>query len=62
MDEAFDGLQAALTSDWSGGVFCEVVRGGLLGVGSEVGMDDYISKPVDIDQLLSLLRIWLYEK
>jgi len=26
------------------------------------GASDYISKPVDIDQLLSLLRIWLYEK
>lgn len=25
------------------------------------GASDYISKPVDIDQLLSLLRIWLYE-
>ena len=28
----------------------------------QVGASDYISKPVDIDQLLSLLRIWLYEK
>ncbi|MEO6188441.1 MAG: response regulator [Ginsengibacter sp.] len=27
-----------------------------------VGASDYISKPVDIDQLLSLLRVWLYEK
>ncbi len=26
------------------------------------GASDYISKPVDIDQLVSLLRIWLYEK
>ncbi len=26
------------------------------------GASDYISKPVDIDQLISLLRIWLYEK
>lgn len=25
------------------------------------GASDYISKPVDIDQLLSLLRIWLYD-
>jgi CheY-like chemotaxis protein len=25
------------------------------------GASDYISKPVDIDQLISLLRIWLYE-
>lgn len=25
-----------------------------------VGASDYISKPVDIDQLISLLRVWLY--
>jgi CheY-like chemotaxis protein len=24
------------------------------------GASDYISKPVDTDQLLSLLRVWLY--
>jgi signal transduction histidine kinase/DNA-binding response OmpR family regulator/CHASE3 domain sensor protein len=28
----------------------------------KAGASDYISKPVDIDQLVSLLRIWLYEK
>ncbi|MCW3085186.1 MAG: signal transduction histidine kinase [Bacteroidetes bacterium] len=26
-----------------------------------VGMSDYISKPVEIEQLLSLLRVWLYK-
>jgi signal transduction histidine kinase/CheY-like chemotaxis protein/CHASE3 domain sensor protein len=26
------------------------------------GASDYISKPVDTDQLVSLLRVWLYEK
>ncbi|HTM66263.1 MAG TPA: response regulator [Flavipsychrobacter sp.] len=26
------------------------------------GASDYISKPVDVDQLLSLLRVWLYER
>ena len=25
------------------------------------GASDYISKPVDVDQLSSLLRVWLYE-
>jgi CheY-like chemotaxis protein len=25
-----------------------------------VGMSDYISKPVNIPQLLSLMRVWLY--
>ena len=28
----------------------------------EVGASDYISKPLDIDQLLSLLRVWLYKE
>jgi CheY-like chemotaxis protein/HAMP domain-containing protein len=27
----------------------------------EAGMSDYIAKPVDIEQLLSLLRVWLYQ-
>ncbi len=27
----------------------------------EAGASDYISKPVDFDQLISLLRIWLYD-
>jgi len=26
------------------------------------GASDYITKPVDVDQLVSLLRVWLYEK
>ncbi|MGV3509315.1 MAG: response regulator [Sphingobacteriaceae bacterium] len=28
----------------------------------QAGASDYISKPVDIDQLISLLRVWLYYK
>lgn len=28
----------------------------------DAGASDYISKPVDIDQLVSLLRVWLYHK
>jgi len=24
------------------------------------GMSDYISKPVNVEQLLSLMRVWLY--
>jgi CheY-like chemotaxis protein len=27
----------------------------------EAGASDYITKPVDRDQLLSLLRVWLYQ-
>lgn len=26
----------------------------------EAGANDYISKPVDIDRLISVLRVWLY--
>lgn len=28
----------------------------------KAGASDYITKPVDIDQLVSLLRVWLYER
>jgi CheY-like chemotaxis protein/signal transduction histidine kinase/HAMP domain-containing protein len=28
----------------------------------EVGASDYISKPLDVEQLLSLLRVWLYRQ
>ncbi len=28
----------------------------------QAGASDYISKPVDVDQLVSLLRVWLYDK
>ena len=27
----------------------------------EAGASDYITKPVDTEQLLSLLRVWLYQ-
>jgi CheY-like chemotaxis protein len=26
----------------------------------EAGASDYVAKPVDTDQLLSMLRVWLY--
>ena len=28
----------------------------------KAGASDYITKPVDVDQMLSLLRVWLYDK
>jgi CheY-like chemotaxis protein len=28
----------------------------------EAGASDYIAKPVDIPQLLSLMRVWLYQQ
>ncbi len=27
----------------------------------QAGASDYISKPIDVDQLISLLRVWLYQ-
>ena len=30
--------------------------------GMELGADDYITKPLKIDQLMSLMRVWLYKK
>ncbi|MFV2034326.1 MAG: response regulator, partial [Halocynthiibacter sp.] len=27
----------------------------------EAGASDYLAKPVDVDKLLSLLRVWLYQ-
>jgi CheY-like chemotaxis protein len=27
----------------------------------QAGASDYITKPVDTDQLLSLMRVWLYQ-
>lgn len=29
--------------------------------GLEAGMSDYVTKPVDVDKLLSLMRVWLYK-
>jgi MOSC domain-containing protein YiiM len=36
MDAAHHGLREAMRPDWRGGVTCDVVRGGMIGVGEEV--------------------------
>lgn len=40
MDEACSGLQAALAPPWGGGAFGEVLDGGPIQIGSEVGWDE----------------------
>jgi len=39
MDESFDGLRLAMASDWSGGVYAEVLEDGEIAVGDEVAWD-----------------------
>ena len=38
MDEQHEGLMAALTPDWRGGVLCRVLTGGTINVGDPVSM------------------------
>jgi len=39
MDEAFSGLRAALDKNWAGGVFGEVLTGGIITVGDQVSWE-----------------------
>lgn len=39
MDEALDGLRAALAVDWGGGVFAEVLDSGEIRVGDDVAWE-----------------------
>ncbi len=38
MDEQVDGLRAALTPEWRGGVACKVLKGGSIRLGDEVSL------------------------
>jgi len=40
MDEALPGLRAAMTPDWNGGVFAQVLDDGIIAVGDGVRWDD----------------------
>ena len=39
MDEALDGMQAAMKKDWRGGVFCTVLDDGVIHVGDAVRLE-----------------------
>lgn len=39
MDEALPGLQTSMRDRWGGGVFAEVVTGGEIAIGDQVGFD-----------------------
>lgn len=39
MEEAYGGLRAAMQPHWGGGAYGEVVRGGVIRVGDEVGWE-----------------------
>lgn len=45
MDEQHNGLMAALTPDWRGGVLCRVLSGGSISVGDPVSMTQPTAKP-----------------
>ena len=38
MEEQYDGLKAALTPDWRGGVACTVLQGGSVRLGDDVSV------------------------
>jgi MOSC domain-containing protein YiiM len=40
MDEAFQGLRAAMSTEWRGGAFGVVLQGGRITVGDEVTLED----------------------
>jgi len=44
MEEALPGLQAALRPDWRGGVFAQVLRGGVIHVGDDVAWETLTSE------------------
>ena len=45
MDEAFEGLQAAMRDRWGGGVFAQVIEGGEIAIGDEVRWEPENAQP-----------------
>jgi MOSC domain-containing protein YiiM len=43
MDEAIPGLRAAMRPDWRGGVFAQVVTGGVINIGDQVEWDEAVA-------------------
>jgi MOSC domain-containing protein YiiM len=50
MDEVTPGLQAALRPDWRGGVFAQVLTGGVIRVGDSVEWDASVAVPAHVTQ------------
>ena len=56
MDEAAPGLRAALEPDWRGGVFAQVLEGGIVRIGDRVTWED-ASTPIPTPETIGTLSI-----
>lgn len=48
MEEVAPGLQAAMRSDWRGGVFAQVLSDGVIRVGDRIGWEDDVTESNDV--------------